>query len=436
MWHGGPAWGNDDDDDDVEFQDKTSKRKSCEIIEIPDSSDENASSSEDEDVRRAAAVKPSPAKKSKKKVSLPKCAATKAPTDLPPRVDCVAPPGLMLPRQGPCLVLPEDRTTGDNLMWPSTTPTPYLGGGIYEAATKTKPVKKARKVISRIARLLGTKSFDVRVDDGAALRACCAGWRPYGKFGTLDGAICLDRLLKTNVLVAHDESAEFVEALAGLNDRDNDFKERCVHAVCFIDSKQLAAASKPLGKKKACRVHIAVWARRALFGLSAHPSTKIVLDAIAPAGERVPCRTPLAEDGTFSRSDPPLSSFTIKALLRDAESSGVEVPEVFDGSIEGLLADGIHLRPYQVQNVFWALHQEDRTASKTTSVAGLNGYYWERRAFVDGGDFYYFPHGGHVPVWKSKFRRPTRSMRCCLHNCVCSMAWRFTKVFAIVLRIT
>ena len=56
---------------------------------------------------------------------------------------------------------------------------------------------------------------------------------------------------------------------------------------------------------------------------------------------------------------------------------------------------------------------------------------------------------------KSKFRRPTRSTRCCLHNCVCSMAWRFYAIdaalslylrllddvkvhsgFAIVLRIT
>ena len=152
MWHGGATWGNNnnnnEDDDDVEFQDNTTtqKRKSHEIIEIPDSSDENASSSEDEDVRQAE-VKPSPAKKPKRKVSLPKCAATKAPTNLPPRVDCVAPPNLMLPRAGPCLILPEDRTTGDALMWPSSTPTPYLGGGIYEPPTPrgVKPVKKARK---------------------------------------------------------------------------------------------------------------------------------------------------------------------------------------------------------------------------------------------------------------------------------------------------
>jgi hypothetical protein len=222
MWHGGASWENNDDDD-VEFQDTTTqKRKSHEIIEIPDSSDENASASEDEDVRQAE-VKPSPAKKPKRKVSLPKCTATKAPTGLPPRVDCVAPPNLMLPRAGPCLILPEDRTTGDALMWPSSTPTPYLGGGIYEPPTPrgVKPVKKARKVTSRVARLLGTKSFDVRVDDSASLKRCTDAWRPYGKYGTLDGATCLDGLLKSNVVVAHDEAADFVEALAGLNDRDN-----------------------------------------------------------------------------------------------------------------------------------------------------------------------------------------------------------------------
>ena len=30
------------------------------------------------------------------------------------------------------------------------------------------------------------------------------------------------------------------------------------------------------------------------------------------------------------------------------------------------------------------------------------------------------------PVWKSNFGRPTPSTRCCLWNCVCSMAWRIT----------
>ena len=39
-------------------------------------------------------------------------------------------------------------------------------------------------------------------------------------------------------------------------------------------------------------------------------------------------------------------------------------------------------------------------------------------------------------VWKSNFGRPTPSTRRYPRNCICSMAWRFTKVSAIILRIT
>jgi hypothetical protein len=38
---------------------------------------------------------------------------------------------------------------------------------------------------------------------------------------------------------------------------------------------------------------------------------------------------------------------------------------------------------------------------------------------------------GQLSVWKLNFGRPTPSTRCCLRSCVCSMAWRFTKVHAI-----
>ena len=58
------------------------------------------------------------------------------------------------------------------------------------------------------------KQHDVRVDDGASLKRCTDAWRLWkGAYGTLDGATCLDGLLKSNVVVAHDEAADFVEAL-------------------------------------------------------------------------------------------------------------------------------------------------------------------------------------------------------------------------------
>jgi len=242
----------------------------------------------------------------------------------------------------------------------------------------------------------------LRIDDGAAVLRAVQGYDTSHlckktEYRMMDGAVALDRLLKSKAVVADEADAEFVEALAGLNDRDNDFRERCVHAVALMEVKQLTAAiGVKKGAKKAVRAHVAVWARRALFGLSAHPSVQTVIDAVTPAGKRYPCREPLAEDATFTRSEPPLSAFTIKALLRDAESAGIAVSSKFEKSCDALLADGVTLRPYQLQNVFWALHQEDRSSHAKTSVPGLNGYYWERRSFPDGDDFYYFPHGGHV----------------------------------------
>ena len=44
--------------------------------------------------------------------------------------------------------------------------------------------------------------------------------------------------------------------------------------------------------------------------------------------------------------------------------------------------------------------------------------------------------GGSNSEWKSNFGRPTPSTRRRPRNCICSMAWRFTKVHAIFLRIT
>ncbi len=41
-----------------------------------------------------------------------------------------------------------------------------------------------------------------------------------------------------------------------------------------------------------------------------------------------------------------------------------------------------------------------------------------------------------APVWKSNFGRPMPSTRRCPRDCGSSMAWRFTKVSAIILRIT
>ncbi|KAH8058800.1 hypothetical protein JL720_13990 [Aureococcus anophagefferens] len=291
-------------DTEVHFQKMASKQRAREVIEI---------NSDDDD--EAPAAKPSPPKRARVKVVVPPCGDTPAPRNLPARVDCIAPPHLPLPAAGGWTLLREETgATSDAFMWPHATPVPYCGGGIYQEKDARKGGKKARKVVSRVARILGVATVAVRIDDKAAFERAAKNWR----------------------------------------------------------------TSPSTARSSASR----------------HPSVKAVVDYLAPAGQRFPCRAPMAEDATLTKSETPMSSFTIKALLRDAESGGIATPAAFAGECAVL---GVELRPYQVQNVFWMLHQEDQAATARTSVAGLNGYYWERRVFPDGGDeWFYFPHGGHV----------------------------------------
>lgn len=377
-----------DMDTEVHFQKMASKQRAREVIEI---------NSDDDD--EAPAAKPSPPKRARVKVVVPPCADTPAPRNLPARVDCIAPPHLPLPAAGGWTLLREETgATSDAFMWPHATPVPYCGGGIYQEKDARKGGKKARKVVSRVARILGVATVAVRIDDKAAFERAAKNWSETWREGTreyrlLDGAVGLHGLAGAGAVALGEADAAFVAALAGLNDRDNDFRERCVHAVALVDVDQLVAALQSTAAAVAVKAHVAVYARRALFGLSAHPSVKAVVDYLAPAGQRFPCRAPMAEDATLTKSETPMSSFTIKALLRDAESGGIATPAAFAGECAVL---GVELRPYQVQNVFWMLHQEDQAATARTSVAGLNGYYWERRVFPDGGEWFYFPHGGHV----------------------------------------
>ena len=40
------------------------------------------------------------------------------------------------------------------------------------------------------------------------------------------------------------------------------------------------------------------------------------------------------------------------------------------------------------------------------------------------------PNAEYAAVWKSNFRHPTPSSRCCLRSCVCPMAWNFHAIDA------
>jgi hypothetical protein len=233
-------------------------------------------------------------------------------------------------------------------------------------------------------------------------------------FNIFDAGAGLQQQIQSGHIAASERDVKFVDALAGLNDRNNPFKDRCVHALAFVETVTLAH----LGQGGAIEVRIMVWFRRALFGLSAHPSVKIVLDTLITdsLGPVTPTRVPIPSDGSILRSPLPQGvppdkfDFSIAGLLRSCESEGLQthphvVPasagaaeaggvhgcagvgaggvhgcagggesvnggagargEWFGGLLAdeewfgGLLADGVTLRPHQQQNLRWALSQED-----------------------------------------------------------------------------
>ena len=197
-------------------------------------------------------------------------------------------------------------------------------------------------------------------------------------------------------------AAAVVEAVEGLNDRDNDFKDRCCHGLAFVRDEAVRRVAAAAGPPVTVEVHVPVYLRRAIFGLSAHPSVKTLFDALVPAGAVVPTRKPPRDAAAFKRSPKPGEDgeafdgkfdFSIPGLLRAAESTGVALPPGFKA--EGLAAS-VELRDYQLEGLKWMRDQESRDAA-VGGVPGLNGHFWEKRSFADGGDsFYYFPLAGHV----------------------------------------
>ena len=61
---------------------------------------------------------------------------------------------------------------------------------------------------------------------------------------------------------------EILDAIVGLNDRDNSFKDRCVYVIARVPSKLPKAGD-------VVTLRFYVYFRLALFGLSAHPSSEL-----------------------------------------------------------------------------------------------------------------------------------------------------------------
>jgi hypothetical protein len=197
-----------------------------------------------------------------------------------------------------------------------------------------------------------------------------------------------------------------------------------------------------------------VYFRRALFGLSANLNIKIVLDALEPIVTKgntsrwSPCRTihtPVTKrynksvrhghdkDSNHGNGDSisqtninaNRAAHSLPALMWENESEGYDenhccISSNNKSSKQGTIMTRnksslkkhkkykgakVTLRDYQKESVAWMCHQENLDREETGGgVAGLNGYFWEKRSFgCDGGDgdgdeddYYYFPLGGHV----------------------------------------
>ncbi|KAH8098633.1 hypothetical protein JL720_1591 [Aureococcus anophagefferens] len=293
--------------------------------------------------------------------------------------------------------------------WKPETPTPEASGGHYTVDARGR----GRKTQSRVGRLAGTVVLEVEATPrfaDAFLGHGSAVWSNAGRFveplrdGTSDAAEPRFRVAPFEALRVGARlparAAAVVEAVEGLNDRDNDFKDRCCYGLAFVRDEAVRRVAAAAGPPVTVEVHVPVYLRRAIFGLSAHPSVMTLFDALIPAGAVVATRKPPPDSAAFKRSPKPGEDgeafdgkfdFSIPGLLRAAESTGVALPPGFKA--KGL---AVELRDYQLEGLKWMRDQESRDAA-VGGVPGLNGYFWEKRSFADGGDsFYYFPLAGHV----------------------------------------
>ncbi|KAH8067320.1 hypothetical protein JL721_7734 [Aureococcus anophagefferens] len=294
--------------------------------------------------------------------------------------------------------------------WKPETPRPRRPAPLHRDARG-----RGRKTQSRVGRLAGTVVLEVEATPrfaDAFLGHGSAVWSNAGRFveplrdGTSDAAEPRFRVAPFEALRVGARlparAAAVVEAVEGLNDRDNDFKDRCCYGLAFVRDEAVRRVAAAAGPPVTVEVHVPVYLRRAIFGLSAHPSVMTLFDALIPAGAVVATRKPPPDSAAFKRSPKPGEDgeafdgkfdFSIPGLLRAAESTGVALPPGFKA--EGL-APSVELRDYQLEGLKWMRDQESRDAA-VGGVPGLNGYFWEKRSFADGGDsFYYFPLAGHV----------------------------------------
>ncbi|CAB9513385.1 Uncharacterized ATP-dependent helicase C17A2.12 [Seminavis robusta] len=283
------------------------------------------------------------------------------------------------------------------------TPVPNIDGAFYEelhTASGNTRKKRSVKTWSRVARLAGTFKVQVQHNEGFVSEIC-------NNTTELVRYVLAEDLLKAQSenpdrLIFSQKACDILSAISNLNDLQNPFQERCVYAIAEAPSPKFE--TPPV----VAELKFYVYFRRALFGLAANANITTLLDALAPNDTEnnmwVPCRQVPMSTNQYERSDRPTDGskraerqfeYSLAGLLWHTESTGYPLSSaVADRDYQGV---NVELRDYQKESVSWMIDQENRDRTKTGGgVAGLNGYFWERRTLEDGEEFFYFPLGGQI----------------------------------------
>ena len=131
-------------------------------------------------------------------------------------------------------------------------------------------------------------------------------------------------------------------------------------------------------------VHIYV--SRLLLYLIAHPSIRVLLAHLSPpegGGVRQPLDALPSHPQCFlSHGGANCSPFSLEGVLKACEHRGYRAAAQPRGV-------ALPLKQYQAQALAWMKDME-------SLPRGLNGLFWEERAFADGGSYYYSPQLGEM----------------------------------------
>ena len=190
-----------------------------------------------------------------------------------------------------------------------------------------------------------------------------------------------DDVAAGKILAQDDDAATFLASAASLASPAQLPKNMppCLKCLCYVTKVDGADFS----------VEIRAYATRVLFYLIADPSVKNVLNGLTTlAGPVTPRASPPTQLDLFATSSQNGSAapFTLEGVMRSAEHTGcAEDPQPSRIALP--------MKPYQLQAIRWMRQMEG---------LNFNSLFWEKRAFGDGGEYWFAPDLGECrPVWKS-----------------------------------